>query len=403
MPTISFHVPLQQTDLGLRYTYGLYWYQDRQELGVNPFDQTHQLDLWVDHAFNERWKGKVTDTFAVGQEPELLSPNPVTGVATPYRINGDNLSNHGDFELDTEWTRLFSTTLSVQQWLLRLRKQRGDVVNQTEVLMNGNQRRPSLAGILDRVEENVALDLQWHVSPNTTAFVGYSFAWVNYTGDEPIAVVPFDRIQLHLSQFRPRQPDPLRIPWFDGGIHPNLSASIRAGASYTDVYADPLYPSTSWAPYADISLSYTYIPGSYVQFGFTQNVGATDQVATGVTGELLIQQLERRLDNVAYRLGFAISRRQARQVVRHGHVTVNGKKVNIPSYQVQVGDEIAIRESARKLLIVEQGAQYAAQNPVPGWLEANFDTFTGRVLSLPKRKDVNLPINEQLIVELYSK
>ena len=125
--------------------------------------------------------------------------------------------------------------------------------------------------------------------------------------------------------------------------------------------------------------------------------------ATGVTGELLIQQLERRLDNVAFRLGFAISRRQARQVVRHGHVEVNGRKVNIPSYQVQVGDEIAIRESARKLLIVEQGAQYASQNPVPAWLEANFDTFTGRVLSLPKRKDVNLPINEQLIVELYSK
>ena len=125
--------------------------------------------------------------------------------------------------------------------------------------------------------------------------------------------------------------------------------------------------------------------------------------ASGVTGELLIQQLERRLDNVAFRLGFAISRRQARQVVRHGHVTVNGKKVNIPSYQVSVGDEIAIRESAKKLLIVEQGAQYAQQNPVPAWLEANFDTFTGRVLSLPKRKDVNLPINEQLIVELYSK
>ena len=125
--------------------------------------------------------------------------------------------------------------------------------------------------------------------------------------------------------------------------------------------------------------------------------------ATGVTGELLIQQLERRLDNVAFRLGFAISRRQARQVVRHGHVQVNGKKVNIPSYQVNAGDEIAIRESAKKLLIVEQGAQYAAQNPVPAWLEMNFDTLTGRVLSLPKRKDINLPINEQLIVELYSK
>jgi small subunit ribosomal protein S4 len=125
--------------------------------------------------------------------------------------------------------------------------------------------------------------------------------------------------------------------------------------------------------------------------------------AAGVTGELLIQQLERRLDNVAFRLGFAISRRQARQVVRHGHVSVNGRKVNIPSYQVNAGDEIAIREGAKKLLIVEQGAQNAAQSPLPTWLEMNFDTLTGRVLALPKRKDINLPINEQLIVELYSK
>ncbi len=125
--------------------------------------------------------------------------------------------------------------------------------------------------------------------------------------------------------------------------------------------------------------------------------------ATGVTGELLIQQLERRLDNVAYRLGFAISRRQARQLVRHGHVTVNGRKVNIPSYQVSAGDEVAVRESARKLQIVEQGAQLAAQNPLPTWLEMNFDAMTGRVLALPRRKDVNLPVNEQLIVELYSK
>jgi small subunit ribosomal protein S4 len=125
--------------------------------------------------------------------------------------------------------------------------------------------------------------------------------------------------------------------------------------------------------------------------------------ATGVTGELLIQQLERRLDNVAFRLGFAISRRQARQVVRHGHVTVNGRKVNIPSYQVNVGDEIAIRDSAKKFQIIEQGAQFAQQNPLPVWLEMNFENLSGRVLSLPKRADVNLPINEQLIVELYSK
>jgi small subunit ribosomal protein S4 len=102
-------------------------------------------------------------------------------------------------------------------------------------------------------------------------------------------------------------------------------------------------------------------------------------------------------------LGFAISRRQARQVVRHGHVEVNGRKVNIPSYQVNAGDEIKIRDAAKKLVIIEQGAQYAAQNPVPTWLTANFENLSGSVLHLPKRQDVNLPINEQLIVELYSK
>jgi small subunit ribosomal protein S4 len=125
--------------------------------------------------------------------------------------------------------------------------------------------------------------------------------------------------------------------------------------------------------------------------------------SNGVTGEVLIQQLERRLDNVAFRLGFAMSRRQARQVVRHGHVTVNGRKVNIPSYQVNVGDEIAVRDDSKKLQVIEQGVQFAQQNPVPVWLEMNVETLTGRVLSLPKRADVNLPVNEQLIVELYSK
>ena len=123
----------------------------------------------------------------------------------------------------------------------------------------------------------------------------------------------------------------------------------------------------------------------------------------GVTGENLLAQLERRLDNVLVRLGFATTHAQARQFVRHGHVTVNGKKVNIPSYQVNAGDEISIREHAKKMQIVEQGAQFAQQNPIPAWLEMNFDILTGRVLHLPKRADVNLPINEQLIVELYSK
>ena len=123
----------------------------------------------------------------------------------------------------------------------------------------------------------------------------------------------------------------------------------------------------------------------------------------GVTGEVLLQQLERRLDNVVFRLGFGISRRQARQVVRHGHVTVNGRKVNIPSFQVKVGDEVMIKEASRKLPILETAKEFHSHQPAPAWLEVDRDNFRGRVLALPKREDINLPINEQLIVELYSK
>jgi small subunit ribosomal protein S4 len=123
----------------------------------------------------------------------------------------------------------------------------------------------------------------------------------------------------------------------------------------------------------------------------------------GVTGEMLLQQLERRLDNVVYRLGFALSRRQARQLVRHGHVAVNGRKVNIPSFEVSAGQEVSIRESSRKLAILDQAKDFASHQIAPNWLEIDRDNYRGRVLALPKREDIQLPVNEQLIVELYSK
>ncbi len=125
--------------------------------------------------------------------------------------------------------------------------------------------------------------------------------------------------------------------------------------------------------------------------------------ATGVTGELLLQQLERRLDNVVYRLGVATSRRQSRQLVRHGHIQVNGRKVDIPSYQVKAGDEIAVREPSRKLTSIAQAVDYTSHQAVPNWLEFDRDGLKGRVTAVPKREDISLPVNEQLIVELYSK
>ena len=141
----------------------------------------------------------------------------------------------------------------------------------------------------------------------------------------------------------------------------------------------------------------------FAQEGQFRNYFERAARSKGVTGELLLQQLERRLDNVVYRLGFAVARRQARQIVRHGHVTVNGRKVDIPSYQVSAGDEVAIRENSNKLVVVEGAKEFASHQAPPNWLQVDRDAYKGRVLALPKREDINLPINEQLIVELYSK
>jgi small subunit ribosomal protein S4 len=141
----------------------------------------------------------------------------------------------------------------------------------------------------------------------------------------------------------------------------------------------------------------------FAQEGQFRNYFERAARSKGVTGELLLQQLERRLDNVVYRLGFAVARRQARQIVRHGHVTVNGRKVDIPSYQVNAGDEIAIREKSNKLVVVEGAKEFASHQTPPNGLQVDRDAYKGRVLALPKREDINLPINEQLIVELYSK
>jgi small subunit ribosomal protein S4 len=141
----------------------------------------------------------------------------------------------------------------------------------------------------------------------------------------------------------------------------------------------------------------------FTQEGQFRNYFEKAARSKGVTGELLLQQLERRLDTVIFRLGFGMSRRQARQLVRHGHVAVNGRKVNIPSFEVSIGDEVTIREASRKLAVLEQAKEFAAHGNAPTWLEIDRDNFRGKVLALPKREDIQLPVNEQLIVELYSK
>ena len=123
----------------------------------------------------------------------------------------------------------------------------------------------------------------------------------------------------------------------------------------------------------------------------------------GVTGENLLMFLERRLDNTLFRLGFANSRTQARQIVRHNHVLVNGKKVNIPSFLVTIGDVITVKEKSKKNQAINESLDAVARRGVPSWLELDRDNLQGSVKSMPERQEITMPIQEQLIVELYSK
>lgn len=123
----------------------------------------------------------------------------------------------------------------------------------------------------------------------------------------------------------------------------------------------------------------------------------------GKTGDNLLILLERRLDNVVYKLGFAVTRRESRQMVRHGHFQVGGRKVNIPSFLVRPGEQIEIREKSRKMVAVNEALDAVVRKGIPPWLELDRDSFKGVVKALPSRADITEPIQEQLIVELYSK
>ena len=123
----------------------------------------------------------------------------------------------------------------------------------------------------------------------------------------------------------------------------------------------------------------------------------------GITGENLMRILESRLDNVVFRLGFARTRKEARQTVSHGHITVNGKRVDIPSYRVRPGDVVAVADKAKEMLVIKSALVSNERMQVPAWLEVDIETLQGNVLSLPNRDQIDLDINEQLIVELYSK
>jgi hypothetical protein len=262
-PAISFIIPLQQTELGLRYTYGLYYYQQRENQGSNPIDQSHEFDLWIDHAFTERLHGKVQDTFTISQNPQLSS----SPTALPYRAQGNNLQNVGAASLHTEWTMLFSDDLGYQNTYITYH-QHGATLSSIE---GGGS--PTYAGLLNQDGNSAYLNLNYQYLPDLSFLLGYQFGLVNYIAGEPIAINPLNPTDIYYSPSRDQYSHTVYV----GGQYTalaNLSLSVEGGIQYSHNFNLPSWDNQSpdsYQPYANVSLTYTYMQGDYAQIGFTQS------------------------------------------------------------------------------------------------------------------------------------
>jgi len=306
-PTISADIPLTQTEFGVLYTYGVQWYDERSQLGQNAFDQDHNFNLWVDHSFNERWNVKVSDTVVDGQEPELLNSAAGPGVSsgTVNRLNGDNVINNGTVDLHTDWTRLFSSDLTYGNVFADYSQSGVSTVGPDDlgiynISSGGVVGNASYAGELNRIQNSVNLDLQWHLAPQTIISAGYQFQIVNYTGNELIgyANMPNGSGSPYYNGYTPAVPPALgtaahAIAYYSNsrdnvshigyvGLTENLLDSLvfagRAGFQYVDDYNNPVNKNSSVDPYVTLSLIYTYLPDCTAQIGFTQTRNATDVV-----------------------------------------------------------------------------------------------------------------------------
>lgn len=269
-PSISANVDRQQTDFAAKYTFGVYFYLERSNHGEAPFDYTHQASVWLDHAFDETLKVNVSDSFVIAQDPQLVQGGAVS------RVNGNNINNHAQITVNKDWTRQFSTSTHYGNNLV--------IYNNND---GGTPANPSNAALLNRMEQNVGNDFQWLFQPETMGFVGYDFSWVNYTGNQQISTPQTinGKTYYYYSDSRNTQTH-YGYVGVQHKFSPSLSGTVRGGVSATDIYNDPVSPSWSLAPYADLSATYTYLPGSYVQLGFTQNQSETSVYQPNSNGHL---------------------------------------------------------------------------------------------------------------------
>ena len=291
-PTASLVWALQQTTINLGVLYAFRYYENIPPNSTGHDDNIFTFSAGVSHAFSEQLKLRVSDSFVVGQEPDLLRAG--NTFSTFERVSGDNIRNYGTIALDAQLSPQFGLGFGYDNAFYDYKAKGPSTVNAGFTDQFGfpvQAIAPSTAGVLNRMENRAHLEGLYSLQPETKALLGYQFTDFNYTGDELIGgyVSPFDPFLTPGEVFFPAvssDRNNRQHTMYVGAEHtfaPELTGSLRVGASYTDYYNDPNTSST-WTPYVNGSLKYTYAPESYVQGGLSYDRNATDLVGLTASG-----------------------------------------------------------------------------------------------------------------------
>jgi len=272
-PSVAYRIdPSDRTSLGLRYTFGATWYQDRQSLNSNndSWDYSHALDGFLEHQFTQRLSLNVRDTFVIAQEPGLLND-----LATPYRTEGNNLRNNGQISLTAVLTRELSLVLGYNNTYVDYEQSGGTVAN------------PSLSGLLDRTEHEGLVNLRWQAAKESAILFGYNYKEVLHNSDEFI-VIAGSPLAPQKADYRNNQSH-IAYLGLDQNVSKDLVVTVRGGAEFVDYYNDTTGADDT-SPYGQVAVNYTYRPNSTASLGWTYSHQATDVLSVDGSGGITQDQ-----------------------------------------------------------------------------------------------------------------
>ena len=264
-PSLGLNWSAEQTTMSLNYVYDFRYYDRKPSGNADHYDQTHTFNALLNHNFSERYVLAVSDSFVIGQEPDLLrAQNTFTDF---QRVPGDNIRNYGQIKFNAQLSRLFGLELGYQNSFFKY-------ADDAQTDSHGNIVF-SRAGLLDRIEHYVHIDGRWTVQPETTAILGYRYGQVDYTANQIIGFDEDDNTIAYFSDAR-NQRSHYGYVGVDHVFRPDLKGSVRVGGLYTEHYNEPGGDRTDIGPSAQASLQYTYLPESYLEVGLTHDRNATD-------------------------------------------------------------------------------------------------------------------------------